>query len=101
MATPDAISSIYLEDVVSGFDVLKPEKLNKLFRRYGDQGVGYFQTIRSLGFEQSVSRDTYGHFEEDFIHESFSARSNVADPGVGNSVDVTFSTDDLDSSNNY
>jgi hypothetical protein len=48
---PDAIAQIYASDIVSGFDIHKPEKMNVLFARYGDQGASYFQLLRSMGFE--------------------------------------------------
>jgi hypothetical protein len=48
-------AQIYASDIVSGFDIHKPEKLNTLFSRYGDQGASYFQLLRSMGFEKEVS----------------------------------------------
>ena len=47
---PEAISQIYASDIVSGFDIHKPEKMNVLFSKYGDQGASYFQLLRSMGF---------------------------------------------------
>ena len=55
---PDAIAQIYASDIVSGFDIHKPEFLNQLFSRYGDQGASFFQLIRSMGFEKPVAQDT-------------------------------------------
>ena len=101
MATPDAIQDIYAREVVSGFDLHKPEIQNELFRRFGNQGVGYFQTLRTMGFETPSANETYGHFEENRIHESFQVRSNVSDPGVGADADVTLHLDDLDASNRF
>ena len=80
---PDAIAAIYASDIVSGFDIHKPEKLNVLFARYGDQGASFFNLIRSLGFEKQVSLDTYGHFEENRIHETVKVASNVESSGTG------------------
>ena len=59
MALTDALAQMYASDVISGFDIYKPEKLNVLFMRYGDQGASYFQLLRSMGFEKMVSNDTY------------------------------------------
>lgn len=98
---PDAIASIYASDVVSGFDIHKPEKLNQLFSRYGDQGASYFQLVRSLGFEKSVANDTYGHFEENRIHEIIHVDAGVAQPVVGADIEFTLDSDDLDSNNNF
>ena len=85
---PDAIAQIYASDIVSGFDIYKPEKLNVLFNRYGDQGASYFQIVRSMGFEKEVSLDTYGHYEENRIHEVCIVNANVVQPAVG--ADITF-----------
>jgi hypothetical protein len=98
---PDAIAAIYASDIVSGFDIHKPEKLNVLFARYGDQGASYFNLIRSLGFEKQVSLDTYGHFEENRIHETVKVASDVESSGVGADIEFTISSDSLDTNNNF
>jgi hypothetical protein len=98
---PDAIAQIYASDIVSGFDIYKPEKLNVLFNRYGDQGASYFQLVRSMGFEKEVSLDTYGHYEENRIHETVKVRANVGQPGVGADITFVISTDSMDANNNF
>jgi hypothetical protein len=98
---PDAIAAIYASDIVSGFDIHKPEKLNVLFSRYGDQGASFFQLIRSMGFEQPVANDAYGHFEENHIHEVIHSRDIEAQPAVGDDMVFTLDTQDLDANNNF
>ena len=98
---PDAIAQIYASDIVSGFDIHKPEFLNSLFSRYGDQGASFFQLIRSMGFETPVALDTYGHFEENHIHEIVHSREIVAQPAQGDPITFTLDTTDLDANNNY
>ncbi|MBU1613607.1 hypothetical protein KKC87_04260 [Patescibacteria group bacterium] len=98
---PDAIAQIYASDIVSGFDIHKPEKMNVLFSRYGDQGASYFQLLRSMGFEKEVSLDTYGHFEENRIHEVCYVNANVNQPNVGATITFVLSSDSLDSDNNF
>jgi hypothetical protein len=98
---PDAIAAIYASDIVSGFDIHKPEKLNVLFSRYGDQGASFFQLIRSMGFEQPVANDAYGHFEENHIHEVIHSRDIEAQPAVGADMVFTLDTQDLDANNNF
>lgn len=98
---PEAIANIYASDIVSGFDIHKPEKMNVLFSRYGDQGASYFQLLRSMGFELSVANDTYGHYEENHIHEIFHSLGIVAQGAAGASVDVTLDPVDLDANNNF
>jgi hypothetical protein len=98
---PDAIAQIYASDIVSGFDIHKPEKLNVLFSRYGDQGASFFQLIRSMGFEQPVANDAYGHFEENHIHEVIHSRDIEAQPAVGDDMVFTLDTQDLDANGNF
>lgn len=98
---PDAIAQIYASDIVSGFDIYKPEKLNVLFNRYGDQGASYFQLVRSMGFEKEVSLDTYGHYEENRIHETVKVRNLVSQPAVGADITFIIHTDSMDANNNF
>ena len=98
---PEAIAEIYASEIVSGFDIHKPEKLNVLFSRYGDQGASYFQLIRSLGFEKEVSLDTYGHYEENRIHDVVRVASNVPQPAADADIQFTISSDSLDANNNF
>lgn len=98
---PDAIAQIYASDIVSGFDIYKPEKLNVLFNRYGDQGASYFQIVRSMGFEKEVSLDTYGHYEENRIHEVCIVNANVTQPAVGADITFVLSPNSLDANNNF
>jgi len=98
---PSAIQGIYQYQVTSAFDAFKPEHLNKLFSRYGDQGMDEFRFLKTMGWEKEVSNHEYGHWEEGRIIENFQVRSNVSDPGAGNSADITLALADLDDNNKY
>jgi hypothetical protein len=98
---PEAIAQIYASDIVSGFDIHKPENMNVLFSRFGDQGASYFQLLRSMGFEEQVSLDEYGHWEENRIHEIMHVHENVAQPAIGDPVTFVLDTVDLDANNNF
>lgn len=98
---PDAVAQLYASDIVSGFDIHKPEKLNTLFSRYGDQGASYFQLLRSMGFEKEVSLDTYSHYEENRIHEICVNLGVVTGHGVGDPITFTLDPTSLDGSNNF
>jgi hypothetical protein len=98
---PEAIAQIYASDIVSGFDIHKPENLNQLFSRFGDQGASFFQLIRSMGFEKEVSLDEYGHWEENRIHEILHVRANVPQPAQGDPITFVLDTTDLDTNNNF
>lgn len=98
---PEAIAQIYASDVISGFDLHKPEIMNSLFSRFGDQGAPYFQLIRSMGFELPVANDTYGHFEENNIHEIVHSRAIVLQPAVGANITFVLDDADLDANGEY
>ncbi|MCK9433133.1 MAG: hypothetical protein M0R00_09260 [Candidatus Omnitrophica bacterium] len=98
---PEAIAQIYASDIVSGFDIHKPENLNELFSRFGDQGASYFQLLRSMGFEQEVSLDEYGHWEENRIHEIIHVKDIVAQPAVGDPITFVLDAQDLDVNQNF
>ena len=98
---PEAIAQIYASDIVSGFDIHKPEIMNTLFSRFGDQGASYFQLIRSMGFELPVARDYYGHFEDNHVHEVIHVLANVAQPAIGANITFTLDPVDLDANNNF
>lgn len=76
------------ESLVSTFDIYKPEKLNKLFRTRSDQGMTYFNLIKSLGFDTPVARDLYSHYEENFIWDTFSTTGS-AGGAAGAQVSLT------------
>jgi hypothetical protein len=98
---PDAIAAIYASDIVSGFDIYKPEKLNVLFSRYGDQGVSYFQLLRSMGFELPVALDTYGHYEENHIHVTIHNKTAAAASAAGAAALITLDPQDLDANYSF
>lgn len=96
-----AITPIYASEIVSGFDVWKPEILNDLFKRYGDQGMSYFMLLKSMGFEKPVAADTFYHYEDNLKHPTFKVRANVASPGAGNDMVLKLSAADVDANNRY
>lgn len=98
---PASTSGVFASELISTFDIDKPERLNVLFRSKGDQGMGYFRIIESLGFKMPTAQDTYEHDEEDWIHETFNTLNNVADPGAGNNALITLDPINLDSGNRF
>lgn len=101
MATPNAVSRQVTDKYISTFDIHKPAYVNTLFRRYGDQGQGYFMMLNTLGAVTPVDQTSYFHYEEGWIHATFHSRTTVSDPGAGAPVLVTLSAADLDANNNF
>ena len=54
-----------------------------------------------MGFEKPVAQDTYGHFEENHIHEIVHSREIVAQPAQGDPITFVLDTTDLDANNNF
>ncbi len=101
MATPSAVTAQYSNALISTFDIHKPEKRDILYRKYGDQGMEFFKMIDKLGFSTPVAQQDYQHFEEDWIWVPVHSRNAVASPGVGNSINFTLASYDLDSGNRF
>jgi len=98
---PDTVSAVATDELVTTFDIHKPEIRNKLFRQYGNQGVLYYDVVKSLGYASAVAQTEFSHYAEGWIHQNVEVRNNVADPGAGNSIDFTLAATDLDSNNNF
>lgn len=97
----NAISSVITNNVVTSFSIHEPEKFNKLFRQYGKQHLSYFAFLKTLGFITPVSRTSYSHFLEDWIHASFKSSGIPTGGGAGSPVYVTLSAanGDVDTAN--
>ena len=99
--TPSTVTGNYTDAYVSTFDIHKPSILNKLFRKYGKQGLGFFNVLETLGYKTPVDQTTYSHFEEDWIHESVTTLAAVAAPGAGLPITFTLAPANLDSANRF
>lgn len=92
-----AVSATISNSLISLFNIHKPDKQNFLFRKYGKQGFTAFQFLQSIGAVTPVAQGTYSHYEEDWIHATFSSNANVASPGVGAAITITLNAADVDS----
>lgn len=95
---PSATTAVISDSYISTFDIHKPSIRNKLFKRFGKQGVGFFATIETLGFLESVDQTNYSHYEEDFYHETFTVLNPVASAGAGNDVNIRLQASNVDAS---
>jgi len=95
-----AVSANISNSLVSLFNIHMPQKANFLFRKYGKQGVTAFQFLQSIGSVTPVALGTYSHYEEDWIHASFSSNADEVSPGQGNPISITLNTSDVHSLGN-
>jgi len=79
----DSVVAQYNNGLVSSFDVHKPSNLNKLFERYGGQGMSFFMLLKSLGKMRSVAQEDYTKFIKEWIHETIKFNATVASPAAG------------------
>lgn len=99
----DVISGNYTSDVVSSFDIHKPEHLNVLFEKFGGQGGGmtFFMLLKSLGRSRQVSADEYIRHNKGWSHETVKIASAVVSPGAGATGTYRLDPDSLDSNNSF
>lgn len=96
--TPNAVVQTYTDAYISTFDWHKPEINKILMRKYGDQGLGFFNTLSALGYDTPVSQTEYSHYEEDWIHTEIGVHTGVVNPGAGNPITFRLRAQDLDAS---
>ena len=89
------VAAAFTQGYVSLWDINKPEKRNELILKYGDQGLGFFGTVASIGNSRPVTNFAYQHYEKEWIHHYFTNLNAVGNPGTGNPVTVTLSPSDV------
>ena len=85
---PSSVVVVESDAYISTFDIHMPSKRTELFKRFGKQCVGFFNTLETLGFVDSVDQTNWSHYEEDYWHETFNVLNAIADPGAGNPVNI-------------
>jgi len=100
MAT-NSIQAPYASEIVSVFDIDKPEILNTLFRAKGDQGLELFQVIQTMGFKYPTAQVEYSHFEENWKHETFQVTTPISGGGAGVAVVARLAASSLDGQLNF
>jgi hypothetical protein len=91
----DSTGAVLLQSIVSSYAFLKPQQQEKLYRSKGLQFSQYVMDLRLLGFEEAVQGPTYGHWEENWYHETITALGTTAAGAANATVDVTLSPGDL------
>lgn len=96
-----AVTAQISNSLISLFNIHKPEKANFLFRRYGKQGVTAFQFLQAIGAVTPVAQGTFSHYEEDWIHATFSSNANVTQNAVGVAAVIQLPASEIDTLGNY
>lgn len=82
---PSATKNPTTQNYVGGvLDIHKPQVYSQLVARYGNQSLQ--SLISVLGNFVPVAGQTFEHYEDDFIHSSFTASIADAPDGTANSV---------------
>lgn len=91
--TPVAYADVTLSNIVSSMGVFKPDKLDRLFQPYGDQGKSFFQELNRFGFVTPVAQTSYSQFEDERYHDVFALAGPVAAPAAGANLVANVSSD--------
>lgn len=70
MANASGASGINTSDIISTFNVDKPEVRNVLYRALSSQGANLFPIFKSIGMDIAVAQDIQQQYEEDYIHQT-------------------------------
>ena len=112
MAATDAntypTAGILNEQIISTYDIGKPQVANQIMARYGQQYMPFFQKMRAMGRETPVASNAWSGYEENRYHSPItvltatpSGGAEAGDPGAGNLTVIVLDGADLDSSNNF
>lgn len=100
-AEPTLAKTVTTENYVSSVDFLdeihKPDVGEVFVKRYGDQSLTGF--VQMMGGKRAVAQKEYSHFEEDWIHQTFTVKSTVLNSDntvTGGYVLEVTSTEDSD-----
>jgi hypothetical protein len=73
------VGGINATEYISVLDIDRPEIMDELFERKGDQWYGFFMMImKAWGFEMPVAQTTYYHYEDDEYIRTMRVGSIVA-----------------------
>lgn len=96
MTTP-AFNQAVFQDIVTSFDLPKPQFMTKLFSKHGDQGIGHMLVMQSMGFSTPVQGQVFYHFEDEYTWVPFKVKTTVASPGLGNDIVLTLDPSSVNS----
>lgn len=103
MAQPLAVvSQSTNQSNVGLLGVNKPDYLNTLVNRHGEQGADYLSFLRMFGFMIPTGQASYNHFEDDWWWQTFINQNLVPSPGVpGTSATYVLDPSSVNAAGNY
>lgn len=112
MALTDAntypTQGILNSQIMSTYDIAKPQYARELSARFGLQYMPFFQRIRAMGREKPVESNVWYGNEENRYHDDIKVLTATpeggaagGDPGAGNISVLVLDSSKLDSNNNF
>lgn len=95
---------IMTTQMLSMYDVLKPQHVPEVIARFGPQFFPFFNWLAAMGREEPISGNSWFGHEENRYHKAFKVKTTVGDPGANNPSLVTLGysgAGDLDSNNAF
>jgi hypothetical protein len=99
MSTP--VVSPYASEVVSGWNIWKPEKMFKLFQKNGQQGMNLFMMMMAFGQVNATALNQYSHYEDRLINQVITVKANVPQPAIGANITFALGSDSLEDGRYY
>lgn len=101
-ANTSVVSGILTEQIMSLYDVLKPQMIPTLFARFGSQYMPQFMIFRALGREEPIAGDEWHGWEENWYHDVIiTSTDTAAGSTAGATVDITLDPSLVDADGNY
>ena len=98
----EAISSQENVTLQTAFDVLKPQLMNTLFKKYDDEYLPFFLIVNTIGEVSPVAGGTFGHYEIGWTAKAFTVNSRAAGAaGAAVTYTVTNNTSNITQSKMY
>ena len=97
----NVVTAEMTQQMLSTMNVVPPDKLKPMYRKYKDQGYEHFFMLNVMGFKIPTANRKYSHFEEKYILETIVVDADTSGSAVAGAA-VTLPVDDpYDTDGNY
>lgn len=98
----EAVSAQDNTTLQTAFDVLKPQLMNTLFKKYDDEYLPFFLVVNTIGEVTAVAGGTFGHYEIGWTQKAFTVNSHAAGAaGAAVTLTVTNNSSNITQSKMY